>query len=450
MEDFTAGAIQNQPGRRLATLGPEWDARVHKFVAEWGASKNSELIEEMIITALKMARDQMNVADLKLINRSLKEMRYAAKVFGPYAAFRKVAVFGSARIPPDAPEFKVAEEFASRMVEENYMVITGGGDGIMGAAQKGAGREHSFGLNIRLPFEQRANVIIEGDPKLINFNYFFTRKLNFVKETHAFALFPGGFGTMDETFEVLTLMQTGKARIIPVVLLDRPGGSYWQTWMKFLTDHLSKLGFVSEDDFHMFKIARDVDAAVAEILQFYKVYNSVRWVGEQLVIRLSQRLTGSAVEMLNQQFSDLVRKGKIVQREALAQEKNEPDIWNLPRLVLSPHRRDFGRFRELIDAINLAEVVSPAEVMAQEAFRANARSRRVRPVAAWSKDRSKPGSSSGSKSGRSRTRPACQRRGGGNTTSRPAAGWKEPSLPPHALPDPAERLTPSPMMPLHR
>jgi uncharacterized protein (TIGR00730 family) len=356
VEDFTGGAIQNQPGRRVATLGPEWDARVREFVAEWGANKNPELIEEMIVTALKMARDEMGVADLKLINRSLKEMRYAAKVFAPYADLRKVAVFGSARIPSDAPEFKVAEQFARRMVENNYMVITGGGDGIMGAAQRGAGRDHSFGLNIRLPFEQRANVIIEGDPKLINFNYFFTRKLNFVKETHAFALFPGGFGTMDETFEVLTLMQTGKARVIPVVLLDRPNGTYWETWMRFLTEHLLKLGFISREDFSMFKIVHDVDQAVDEILQFYKVYNSVRWVGEQLVVRLSRPLTSRAVASLNQQFADLVRKGKIIQGAALSPEKNEPEIWNLPRLVLTPHRRDFGRSRELIDAINTAEV----------------------------------------------------------------------------------------------
>ncbi|MFL6515193.1 MAG: TIGR00730 family Rossman fold protein [Chthoniobacterales bacterium] len=348
----------------MATLGPEWDARVQQLVAQWGAKKNPELIEEMIITALKMARDEMNVADLKLINRSLKELRSAAKVFEPYAAYRKIAVFGSARTPADAPEFKVAEEFARRMVEENYMIITGGGDGIMGAAQKGAGREHSFGLNIRLPFEQRANVIIEGDPKLVNFNYFFTRKLNFVKETHAFALFPGGFGTMDETFEALTLMQTGKARVIPVVLLDRPGGTYWATWMRFLTEHLFKLGFVSSDDFKMFKIVHDVDEAAAEILQFYKIYNSVRWVGDQLVIRLSQRLTDAAVAELNEQCADLVRKGQIIQRNALAQEKNEPELWNLPRLVLSPHRRDFGRFRRLIDAINLAETEVPATATA--------------------------------------------------------------------------------------
>src|SRR5437870_9272412 len=245
----------------------------------------------MIVTALKMARDDLGVADLKLIHRSLKEVRYAAKVFARYSQFRKVVVFGSARVSSEAPESKVAEDFARTMVAHDYMVITGGGEGIMGAAQRGAGRDHSFGLNIRLPCEQQANEIIEGDPKLINFNYFFDRKLNFVKESHAFALFPGGFGTMDETFEILTLMQTGKARIIPVVMLDRPGGDYWQTWVKFLTEYLFKLGLVSPEDFSFFKIAHDVDAAVREILQFDKIYHSGRWVGEQLVLRICQPLS---------------------------------------------------------------------------------------------------------------------------------------------------------------
>src|SRR6266404_1673932 len=304
VEDFT-GTIQDQPARRLWTLEAPFDERVRALVREWGATKTPELIEEMIVTALKMARDEMSVADLKLMNRSLKEMRYAAKIFAPYAHFRKVVVFGSARIPPDAPESKVAEEFARRMAAQKYMVITGGGEGIMGAAQKGAGRKNSFGLNIRLPFEQHANEVIEGDPKLINFNYFFDRKLNFVKESHAFALFPGGFGTMDETFEVLTLMQTGKARVIPVVLLDRPEGTYWETWMKFLTEHLFKLDFVSPDDFCLFKIVHSVKEATAEILQFYKVYHSARWVGEQLVIRICQRLSNGAMADLNRDFTDL-------------------------------------------------------------------------------------------------------------------------------------------------
>ena len=355
VEDFTAGTTHDQPTRRQSSIGAPFDERVHQLVADWGAEKSPELIEEMIMTALKMARDKMGTGDLKLMNRSLKEMRYAAKVFSNYRAYRKVCVFGSARTPPSEAQYDVAEEFAREMVAQNYMVITGGGDGIMGAAQKGAGREHGFGLNIRLPFEQRANPIIEGDPKLINFNYFFTRKLNFVKETHAFALFPGGFGTMDEGFEVLTLMQTGKARIIPVVLLDRPGGSYWETWMKFLTEHLCKFGYIGPEDFHFFKIMPNVAEAVREILHFYSVYQSSRWVGEQLVVRLSKKLSDRAIAELNEKFSDILRAGQITQGAALRQEKNEPEIWELPRLIFTPHRRSFGRFRELIDAINGAD-----------------------------------------------------------------------------------------------
>ena len=355
MEDFTAGTTSNQPARRQLTLDPPFNERVQQLVADWGAEKSPELIEEMIVTALKMARDKMGTGDLKLISRSLKEMRYAAKVFATYRQFRKVCVFGSARTPPTEAQYKVAEEFAREMVAHDYMVITGGGDGIMGAAQRGAGRAHSFGLNIRLPFEQHANVTIDGDRKLINFNYFFTRKLNFVKETHAFALFPGGFGTMDEAFEVLTLMQTGKARIIPVVLLDQPNGTYWQTWMKFLTEHLFKFGYIDTEDFHLFRIVRNVREAVQDILHFYSVYQSSRWVGEQLVIRIGRKISNSALVALNREFSDIVRTGEIIQCSALRQEKNEPEIWDLPRLVLRPHRRSFGRFRQLVDAINSTE-----------------------------------------------------------------------------------------------
>ena len=355
MEDSNGNVTPDQPVRRTSNIGPEFEARVRQLVADWGAEKSPELIEEMIITALKMARDKMGTGDLKLMNRSLKELRYAAKVFAPYREVRKVVVFGSARTAATAPDAQLAEEFGRQMVAHQYMVITGGGDGIMGAAQRGAGRENSFGLNIRLPFEQRANEIIEGDPKLINFNYFFTRKLNFVKETHAVVLFPGGFGTMDEGFEALTLMQTGKALIIPIVLIDRPDGSYWETWMRFLTDHLLKQGLISEDDFNFIKIAHKVEEAVAEILLFYKNYVSSRWVGSQLVFRISKALTEKAVNDLNRQFSELLRKGKIVQGGALPQEQNQPEIAHLPRLVLTPHRHAFGRYRQLIDAINLAE-----------------------------------------------------------------------------------------------
>ena len=356
MEDFTGSAVVDQPIRKTSGIPPEFEARVRQLVADWGAEKSPELIEDLIFTALKMARDKMGTGDLKLMNRSLKEMRYAAKVFAPYRAVRKVVIFGSARTAPSEPEAEQAEKFGRLMVTHDYMVITGGGDGIMGAAQRGAGRENSFGLNIRLPFEQRANEIIHGDLKLINFNYFFTRKLNFVKETHAYALFPGGFGTMDEGFEALTLMQTGKALIIPIVMIDRPDGTYWETWMRFLTDNLLKLGLISKEDFNFIRIEHDVEEAVNHIVRFYKNYESSRWVGSELVLRLRKRLTPKALKELNKQFADILRVGAIVQRTALPEEKNQPEIWDLPRLVLTPHRHEFGRYRQLIDAINLADV----------------------------------------------------------------------------------------------
>ena len=356
MADFTAGGILALPTETRSIGDAKIDRRIHDLVQDWGCDPSSaSLIREMIGTALKIGRDNLNVADLKLFNRALKELRYASRVFLPYSHRYKVVIFGSARTPPDAPEYQAAEEFGRKMREHDYMIITGGGNGIMGAAQKGAGREDSFGLNIRLPFEQKANDIIEGDPKLINFNYFFTRKLNFVKETHAVALFPGGFGTIDEGFEVLTLMQTGKGRILPLVLLDRPGGDYWQAVLAFLRDHLLAHGLISPDDFNLIHLASDGDDAVRHILQFYKNFESYRWVGKRLVIRLRQALTPLAVETLNARFADLLVAGSIEPSDALPEEANQPHLATLPRLVLSPKRHQFGRMRALIDAINEAQ-----------------------------------------------------------------------------------------------
>ena len=329
---------------------------IRELVAHAGCENSCELVEQLVMTSLKMAWDRITVADLKLYNRSLNEFRYAARTFAPYRGVKKVCVFGSARTAPTEPEFLASAEFARKMVEHGYMIITGGGDGIMGAAQKGAGAEKSFGLNIRLPFEQRANEVIHGDPKLINFNYFFTRKLNFVKEAHAIALFPGGFGTMDEGFEVLTLMQTGKARIFPLVLVDKPGGTYWSTWVAFLQDHLLRQGLISPDDFNLFRVAPNVDAAVEEILKFYANYRSYRWVGNRMVVRMNRRLTEAALEKMNEEFADMVESGRIQQGGALPEEANEPELAKYPRLVLQPHRRNFGRMRVLLDAVNAAEM----------------------------------------------------------------------------------------------
>ncbi|HEX8295810.1 MAG TPA: TIGR00730 family Rossman fold protein [Chthoniobacteraceae bacterium] len=355
MQDFTAGGIAGTPNKTQTTGSERLDERVKQLVADYGCEKSNDLVEEMIITALKLGRDQTTTADLKLFNRSLKELRYAARMFAPYRGKKKIVVFGSARTADTEPEALAAEAFSRKMVEHGYMIITGGGDGIMGAAQRGAGREQSFGLNIRLPFEQRANETIHGDTKLVNFNYFFTRKLNFVKETHGIALFPGGFGTMDEGFEVLTLMQTGKARIFPVVLVDKPGGRYWETWFAFLSEHLLKLGLVSEEDFNFFESTHDVDEAVEMITRFYKNFRSYRWVGPRMVVRLTTRLTADAVTKLNAEFTDILQTGEIVQTTALPQEANEPELAQYPRLVFQPHQRNFGRLRILVNAINAAE-----------------------------------------------------------------------------------------------
>jgi len=329
-----------------------FDERVRKLVRDGGTARSPAPIEEMITTTLEIARDQLSMADLKLINRSIKEMRSAAKIFAPFKRLRKVAVFGSARTPANSSDYQVAIDFACELVKHGFMLITGGSDGIMGAVQRGAGRAHSFALNIRLRSEQRVNEMIEDDPKLITLNYFFTRKLSFVKEAHAFALFPGGFGTLDKAFEVLTLMQTGKARIAPVVLLDQPGGKYWDTWAQFLTERLLKFGFISEEDFAFFKIKHSAQDAVAEIAQFYKVFHSARWVGERFVIRLSRSLSKKALADLNNQFIDIVRSGEIVQRAGLPKEANEPGLRELPRLSFTAFRGRFGRIRQLIDAIN--------------------------------------------------------------------------------------------------
>jgi uncharacterized protein (TIGR00730 family) len=351
-KDFTAGGILALSGRRTTTGDTGFDARVDQLVKDWAGKANPDLIEELIISALRLARHDVSVAELKLQNRVCKELRNAWRVFRPYDNRRKIAVYGSARTAPDMPEAKAAETFARRMVEEGFMVITGAGDGIMGAAQHGAGRDNGFGLNIRLPFEQGANDTIDGDHKLVQFNYFFTRKLTFVKESEAVALFPGGFGTMDEGFEVLTLIQTGKTAILPVVMVDAPGGDYWKTFEQFLRNHLLKRGLISAEDFSLFKVTDDIEEAVHEVKHFYRVFHSYRWVKDRVVFRLQRKLSDTQLSCLNECFGDLVKAGAIVQNGALPEEMDEDTIAHLPRLVFTPHKRNYGRFREFINAIN--------------------------------------------------------------------------------------------------
>lgn len=312
------------------------------------------LVDEMQETAEKMLRDGADLGELKLANTALREMRKTFRVFGRYRDVRKVATFGSARTRPDWPAWAQAHAFSERLANRGFMIITGAGPGIMHASQEGSGRDLSFGVNIRLPFEQDANEVIRADEKLIHFKYFFTRKLAFMKESDAIALFPGGFGTHDEGFEALTLLQTGKADPAPIVFLDSPGGSYWKTWADYVRRHLLDEQLISEQDMSLFRVTDDVDEAVAEITGFFHRYHSQRYVGDQLVLRLQSPISEPVLNELNRDFKDILREdaGPIVQQGALPEEADEPELAELPRLVLPFARFDFGKLRMLIDRVN--------------------------------------------------------------------------------------------------
>ena len=358
-KDFTAGGIFALAEKPSNTTGDhELDQRLRDLASTWAPDALSrDLVAGLMMTSLKIGQDNTGLGDLKMLHRALREMRYANKVFYPWRHVRKVSVFGSARTKPDAPEYGAADRFAQAMARENYMVITGAGEGIMGAAQHGAGREKSFGLNIRLPFEQHANDVIVGDSKLITFNYFFTRKLSFVKEADAFAMFPGGFGTMDELFEAITLMQTGKANILPVVLVDVPGGSYWSSFLSFIREQLLPRGFITNDDLRLLHLTDDVENAVRYISTFYRVFHSYRNVRDRMVFRIKRKLSAAAMEKLNTEFADLIAAGKIEQNAALPEEANEEGIYHLPRLIANFRRGNYGRLREFIDRVNSSELV---------------------------------------------------------------------------------------------
>jgi len=305
---------------------------------------------QMLTTVLKMFEDGAEVGDLKISNSALKELRYAFKVFAPYRDVPKVTVFGSARTPADHPFSALARDLGRRMVEAGWMVVTGAGSGVMGGAQAGAGREKSFGLNIRLPFEQEANPWIADDPKLITFKYFFTRKLFLLKESATVCYLPGGFGTCDEAFEVLTLIQTGKTRLIPVILLDVPGGTYWKTWETFVRGQMVEQDLISGDDVHLYRLANSVEEAAREILGFYRVFHSQRAVGEHLVLRLRRPLSEQALADLQREFEDILKGPAEQVPGPLPAEGDEyPD---LPRLVLPFNRTSYGRLRLLIDSLN--------------------------------------------------------------------------------------------------
>jgi uncharacterized protein (TIGR00730 family) len=308
------------------------------------------LIQQMLTTVLKLHEDGAPPGDLKITNAALKELRYSFKVFAPYRDVRKVTVFGSARTAPTDPAAEAARRFGQRMVETGWMVVTGAGAGIMGAAQEGAGGERSFGLNIRLPFEQEANPWIASDPKLITFKYFFTRKLFLVREAHAFVLFPGGFGTLDETFEAITLMQTGKSAIVPIVLVEAGARPYWRPWDRWVRERLVEPRFIEPDDLAFYRIVDTVEDAVGEIRTFYRVFHSARIVVDNLVFRLTRPLADGDLAEIQARFDDIL-KGRLDQTSGPAPQEL-PEYPELPRLVIPFRRASYARLRQLIDFIN--------------------------------------------------------------------------------------------------
>lgn len=354
--DFTAGMTRSFSCSFVGTTGDsEIDDSIMALAREVEKDESKVcLLAEMMTTAVRVSRGRAEQADFKLMNRALKEMQITEEVFHPYKNCRKVSIYGSARTKPEEPEYQTTVKFARRMREEGFMTVTGAGPGIMAAGNEGAGREDSFGLNITLPFEASANEFIKGDPKLIDYDYFFTRKLAFVKEVDAAVGCPGGFGTMDEIFEALTLIQTGKAMVYPIVLLDSPGGTYWKFWNQFIEEHLQRLKLISDHDFAFFKVTDDVEEAVAEITGFYRNFHSYRYVGDKIVIRLKKELSEEVIAKLEEEFATLVKSGKIEQRGPLDGEADEPELNELPRLVYRHRAGSFGKLRMLIDAINLA------------------------------------------------------------------------------------------------
>lgn len=326
---------------------------IERFVADYAPSENADLLGQMMVTVCRLAADGCDRGDLKILNYALRELRYGFKVFQPYNEVPKVSIFGSARTEESHPQYQEAKKFGELIQREGWMVITGAGDGIMRAGHHGASRDSSFGVAISLPFEQSTNDIIADDSKLITFKYFFTRKLIFVKEARAIVLFPGGFGTQDEGFESLTLVQTVKSSPVPIVLCDEPGGTYWQHWRTYVKAELLGEKMIDETDMNLFMITDKAEEAVAEILKFYSRYHSSRMVGERNVFRLNRPLTAETLAHINDTYADLLAEGSYEQTDQPL-DGEDGSYPNMARLVFSYNRRGAGRLRMLINEINEA------------------------------------------------------------------------------------------------
>ncbi|NES79407.1 MULTISPECIES: LOG family protein [Okeania] len=327
------------------------EAEVTKLVKNLPTLKHEKWIKRSLSTIVSMASEELDRLDWKILAASLQDMEKGFEIFYPYRHIRKITIFGSARTSPEAPEYQMAVNFARRITRQGFMVMTGGGGGIMQAGNEGAGAEKSFGLNIQLPFEKESNPFIEREQKLINFKYFFTRKLFFLRESDALALFPGGFGTLDEAFESLTLTQTGKYGPAPLVLIDCPGGNYWHDWNDFIHKQLLRRGLISPEDPSLYTITDDLEEACQAIANFYRMYHSSRYVGEKFVIRLNSELSEGDVDYLNQEYSDILTIGKIEKSKVLPEELGD-ETAHLPRLVMSFNQKDTGRLYQMIAQIN--------------------------------------------------------------------------------------------------
>jgi uncharacterized protein (TIGR00730 family) len=330
-------------------------AQIEDWLEAQDRSGNADQFAGILRTVVRLANDDAGRGDLKILNRAMQELRHAFRIFAPYRQQRKVSIFGSTRVPENDPYYDLARSLAQGLTQAGFMVITGAGPGIMQAGHEGAGREKSFGVNIKLPSVQLANRFIRDDPKLMNFHFFFTRKLMFVKEADAVIIFPGGFGTQDELFESITLVQTGKSQLLPIILMDLPDGTYWSRWQEFLRDDLVQRGYISEDEINLIKILTSAEAAVKEITSFYRNYHSYRFVKQDLVIRLNHSPSPALIDQLNREFADIISDGEIRLTEPLPEEAEEPETLHLHRLLVHFNREDFARLRQMIDAINAAE-----------------------------------------------------------------------------------------------
>lgn len=328
------------------------DPIINSLIEATGGNPDSyeaELVTQIIETALKLLAEKRDLGQLKVITRSIKEMRYAYNVFHKYKSGPCISVFGSARTPENHPDYLSAKHFSSLMAKNGWMCITGAANGIMKASMEGPQKEQSFGLSILLPFESSANTVIEGDPKLIFFRYFFTRKLMFMSHSNAMAAFPGGFGTLDELFEMLTLLQTGKSNIIPIVLVEGEGGNYWTEWQEYVTGHLLKNKWISPEDLNFYYIAKNEEDAANHVLKFYSRYHSSRYVGDLLIIRMLTPIKPEQLDILNEKYKSIIASGKI---EATPPFAEETDHLELPRLVFRHTRNHFAILRMLIDDLN--------------------------------------------------------------------------------------------------